>query len=90
VGTPVVSTRIGAEGLEVTQGENILLADTPIDFADAIERLVCDRDLWQRISRGGRRLVEERYSTDRMHHQLELMLAGLISRQRLPLKKGLS
>ena len=87
-GTPVVSTRIGAEGLEVTHGENILLADTPVDFAGAIERLVWDRDLWQRISRGGRRLVEERYSTDRMYHQLEWTLSGLTSHQRLPLQKG--
>ena len=78
-GTPVVSTRIGAEGLEVTHGENILLADTPVDFAGAIERLIRDRDLWQRISRGGRRLVEERYSADRMYHQLERMLSGLTS-----------
>lgn len=87
-GTPVVSTRIGAEGLEVTHGENILLADTPADFAGAIERLVGDRDLWQRISRGGRHLVEERYSTDRMFHQLESMLSGLTSNQGLTLRQG--
>ncbi len=87
-GTPVVSTRIGAEGLEVTQGENILLADTPVDFAGAVERLVQDRDLWQRISQGGRRLVEERYSADRMYHQLERVLSGLTALKRQPLKKG--
>lgn len=74
-GTPVVSTRIGAEGLEVTHGENIMLADTPGDFADAIERLVSDQDLWQRISEGGRRLVQERYSADRMYHQLKQVLS---------------
>jgi polysaccharide biosynthesis protein PslH len=87
-GTPVVSTRIGAEGLEVTHGENILLADTPVDFAGAIEHLIRDRDLWQRISRGGRRLVEQRYSADRMYHQLEQMLSGLTSLERQSLKKG--
>jgi polysaccharide biosynthesis protein PslH len=78
-GTPVVSTRIGAEGLEVTPEENILLADTPADFASAIDRLIRDRDLWQRISQGGRRLVEERYSTDRMYHQLEGILSSWTS-----------
>jgi polysaccharide biosynthesis protein PslH len=85
-GTPVVSTSVGAEGLDVTQGENILLADTPVDFASAIDRLGSDRDLWQRISRGGRRLVETHYSTDRMYYQLEGLLSGLTS----PLKKGSS
>ncbi len=84
-GTPVVSTHIGAEGLEVTHGENILLADTPVDFAGAVERLIRDRDLWQRISAGGRRLVEERYSADRMYHQLEQVLSGLTTPGRLPL-----
>ena len=84
-GTPVVSTHIGAEGLEVSHGDNILLADTPADFAGAVERLVRDRDLWQRISAGGRRLVEERYSADRMYHQLEQVLSGLITPGRLPL-----
>ena len=87
-GTPVVSTRIGAEGLAVTHGENILLADTPADFASAIERLIKDRDLWQRIAQGGRRLVEECYSTDRMNHQLQLMLSGLTSNQKQPLIEG--
>ena len=87
-GTPVVSTRIGAEGLEVTHGENIMLADTPVDFAGAVERLVWDRDLWQHISEGGRRLVEERYSADRMYHQLGQVLSGLTAPERLPLKKG--
>jgi glycosyltransferase involved in cell wall biosynthesis len=87
-GTPVVSTRVGAEGLEVTHGENILLADTPVDFAGAVERLIWDRDLWQRISRGGRCLVEERYSADRMYHQLEEVLSGLTALERQSLKKG--
>jgi polysaccharide biosynthesis protein PslH len=87
-GTPVVSTRIGAEGLEVTQGENIMLADTPADFASAIERLIGDRGLWRRVSEGGRRLVEERYSADHMYRQLEQVLTGVTATGRPPLKKG--
>lgn len=78
-GTPVVSTRIGAEGLAVTHEENILLADTPADFARAIDRLIQDRELWQRIAQSGRQLVEECYSTDRMYHQLARILANLES-----------
>jgi glycosyltransferase involved in cell wall biosynthesis len=87
-GTPVVSTRIGAEGLEVTHGENIMLADAPADFASAIERLIGDRSLWQRISDGGRRLVEERYSADRMYRQLEQVLSSVTTPGRLSTKKG--
>jgi glycosyltransferase involved in cell wall biosynthesis len=39
---PVVSTRVGAEGLDVTHGEDILLEDEPAAFADAIVRLLAD------------------------------------------------
>ena len=76
-GTPVVSTRIGAEGLEVAHERDILLADTPDEFAAMIERLVQDRDLWVRLSAAGRELVAERYSADRMYEQYRDILAAL-------------
>jgi glycosyltransferase involved in cell wall biosynthesis len=57
LGTPVVSTSKGAEGLEVTYGEDILTADAPVEFADAVLRLLDDRALrqagYQRTKVGG-------------------------------------
>ncbi len=61
LGTPVVSTGKGAEGLEVTPGENILIADEPIEFADAVLRLLGDRALRARLAANGRQLVQKRY-----------------------------
>ncbi len=61
LGTPVVSTSKGAEGLEVTHGENILIADDPRDFAEQTVRLLRDRGLRDRLARNGRRLVEAKY-----------------------------
>lgn len=61
LGTPVVSTRKGAEGLAVEDGRHLLLADTPQAFADAVLRLLQDSALWQRLSEEGRALVNERY-----------------------------
>ena len=84
LGTPVVSTPIGAEGLEVKHEENILLADTPADFARQTERLTRDRDLWTHLSHAGRRLVEEHYSVDRMYNQLAHLLGGLRRQSSLP------
>lgn len=78
-GTPVVSTRIGAEGLEVTHEDNILLADTPEEFAAMIDRLVGDRGLWQRLSDGGRHLVATRYSADRMYRLYSDILSAYTS-----------
>jgi len=63
-GTPVVSTTIGAEGLECTHEENILLADTTEDLAAACVRLLRDREECVRLGTAGRRLVEQKYSWD--------------------------
>ncbi|MSP11797.1 MAG: glycosyltransferase [Chloroflexi bacterium] len=60
-GLPIVSTTIGAEGLEYRSGENILLADTPADFAAAVARLLSDQSLAASLSQAGRRTVEEHY-----------------------------
>ena len=54
VGTPCVSTRIGAEGLALRHGEEILVVDDPDEFAAAVETLIDDEPLWQRLARQGR------------------------------------
>jgi glycosyltransferase involved in cell wall biosynthesis len=74
-GTPVVSTSIGAEGLDVTHDHDILLADTPEQFAASIERLVHDRALWERLSAAGRQLVAEKYSADTMYRHYSSILS---------------
>jgi glycosyltransferase involved in cell wall biosynthesis len=63
-GRPVVSTTIGAEGLHVADGENILLADAPEAFAAAIARLLGDAALAGRLARAGRRFVEAHHDWD--------------------------
>jgi glycosyltransferase involved in cell wall biosynthesis len=61
LGTPVVSTSKGAEGLDVVDGENILLADEPREFAAKLTRLLQSPELRQRLSAAGRNLVASRY-----------------------------
>ncbi|HEY8600247.1 MAG TPA: glycosyltransferase family 4 protein [Thermomicrobiales bacterium] len=75
-GLPVVATTIAAEGLHVTHGENILIADEPAAFADAIATLHDDADLWARLSAGGRAVVAEHFSFDTVCAQLATALAG--------------
>jgi glycosyltransferase involved in cell wall biosynthesis len=60
-GIPVVSTTIGAEGIDARHGEHLLIADTPSDFADAVERLLQDPEQAGRLAHAARTLVEERY-----------------------------
>jgi polysaccharide biosynthesis protein PslH len=58
----VVSTSVGAEGLPVQAGENILLADTPSDFADSVASLLRDPKERKRMGDSARVLVQEKYS----------------------------
>lgn len=57
----IVSTSVGAEGIEHTDGEDILLKDTPEDFSDAVITVMKDTTLRQKLEKGGRALVESRY-----------------------------
>jgi polysaccharide biosynthesis protein PslH len=70
-GIPVLSTRIGAEGLPVAHGENILLADTPADFAARIAELFEQPARAQKIGEAGRALVRANYGWDAVNRIFE-------------------
>ena len=61
-GLPVVSTGIGAEGLAVRDGENMLIADNAEAFVAAVLRLLREPDLAMHLSRAGQCTVDECYS----------------------------
>jgi glycosyltransferase involved in cell wall biosynthesis len=61
-GIPVVSTGIGVEGSGLEDGREVLVADAPADFADAVLRLYREPDLWGRVSRDGLAFVEANLS----------------------------
>ena len=61
MGKAIVSTTVGAEGLELRDGEEIFIADEPIAFADAVTRLLTDSELRRRIGENGRARVERDY-----------------------------
>ena len=60
-GNPVVSTSIGAEGLNVTNRKNILIADSPGEFADAIVQLTCNKALFEYIRLNANELAGKEY-----------------------------
>ena len=61
---PVVSTSKGAEGLAVINGEHLLIADTPGEFAAACLRLSTDEDLCRRLSDNAHAWVAQHHSID--------------------------
>ena len=61
-GVPVVSTTIGAEGLDVTDGRDIRIADTPAAFAACCAELLEDAESRGRMAREAHTMVADRYS----------------------------
>jgi glycosyltransferase involved in cell wall biosynthesis len=57
-GTPTVSTSVGVEGLGVTPGSEVLVADDAPTFAASVERLIEEEELWSRLADAGRDLIE--------------------------------
>jgi polysaccharide biosynthesis protein PslH len=60
-GVPVISTTLGAEGIQCRHGEDILLADTPAEFAFQAGRMLSDPALARRIGASGRAALLARY-----------------------------
>lgn len=61
LGTPVVTTSKGCEGIDAQDGVHLLVADTPQAFADAILRLFADPELRRRLAIQGYELVRTHY-----------------------------
>ena len=59
---PVVSTQLGAAGLDAVNGESIILADTPDHFSKSIECLLTHPELRQKIAIAGRELFQQKYT----------------------------
>lgn len=81
MGLPVVSTTVGAEGIDVTSGEDIVLADGADDFAQATVRVLSDPALATRIADNGRRLMREQYGWDRVGERLLAIYRQVIEKQ---------
>jgi len=76
-GLPVVSTPIGAEGIEVRDGENILIADGAEAFAKATVRVLRDGELNAGLRAAGRAWVEEKYAWQVVYGRVDAVYDGL-------------
>jgi glycosyltransferase involved in cell wall biosynthesis len=67
----IVSTRIGAEGIDVSHERDLLLSDTPAELAESIVRVLSDPELARRLGQNARELAEKRYAWSAIVNQLE-------------------
>jgi len=71
MGKAIVSTTLGAEGIEAVSERDLFIADEPTAFADAVNRLLAEPSLATRIGQSARRLAVERYSWSEAARVLE-------------------
>ena len=85
MGTPVVTTSVGKEGIDANHETHLLIADTPETFAQSIIRLMKNPVLAEQLSENGKKLVREKYSLEAVGGLWEnLLLAEIESFKRRP------
>jgi glycosyltransferase involved in cell wall biosynthesis len=75
---PVVSTSVGADGLDVRDGVHLLLADDAEGFAEACRRLLTDADLRGRLVDAAEELFVERYESTRVREQVQRLVRDVV------------
>lgn len=76
-GIPTVSTEIGAEGLEIENGEHYLLGKSDDDFSEAVIELLNNKEKWEAIQSSGREIAKEKYMWNNHLKELEDYLSDL-------------
>lgn len=83
MGKAMVSTKVGVEGLPVASGQNLLIADRPQEFANAVLRLLDDATLRRTIGQNARALVEAGYGWPQVTDSFEAILSRVVSGEEL-------
>ena len=74
-GVPVVATSIAVEGMGLTDREDILVADEPLNFARSVIELYWSNELWTQLSENGIRKTRDLYSTETAQKKLEVLFS---------------
>lgn len=71
--TPVISTRVGAEGLQLTADRDLVVNETPAEMTAAILEAIRQPEQFRDMAENGRRRVLDRYSWDPLAEQLDAL-----------------
>jgi GT2 family glycosyltransferase len=74
-GVPVIATSLAVEGMKLSDREDILVADGPEDFAQALVELYESEELWNRLSENALRKTRILYSPEAARQKLEFLLS---------------
>lgn len=90
MGKPVVSTSVGVEGLEFTQGEDILIEDRPVEFAHVVADLLSDPQRCRSLGEAARRNTEKHYGRPALVAALRVGLEKIADRVSRDVRKDTS
>lgn len=90
MGKPMVSTTVGCEGVDVRDGEHLLIGDSAQDFAKNVLRLLEEPELGGQLGRAGRELMEREYSWKRAGELLETVYERVANPHRPPSQNALA
>ncbi|MDP4235251.1 MAG: glycosyltransferase family 4 protein, partial [Bacteroidota bacterium] len=78
LGTPVITTAIGAAGIEgVIDRMHVLVSETDEDFVNSAISLLADTEECRRIARNARKLIEQRYTWERIFDNFDKIISGV-------------
>ena len=77
---PIVSTRVGMEGLNTKPGEHVLIGDTPKEIADHVVKLIKSPSLAETLAKAARKLVEEHFDYASITKKLEAVYEEQVSK----------
>src|SRR5712671_3919411 len=83
-GLPIVTTTVGAEGMQLIHGQHALISDDAHTFADCIVRLYHDESLWDTISQQGCAFIRSEFSLPHLQSQIRKVLARAAAIQPKP------
>jgi GT2 family glycosyltransferase/SAM-dependent methyltransferase len=76
-GIPLITTTIGAEGMNLTNGENAIIEDSAGAFANKAVELYNNREQWEKLATNGRKHIETEFSTARLDSQIARIMERL-------------
>ncbi len=81
LGKVIISTNIGAEGIDLIEGEHILFANTKEEFVEAIKTCIDAPEKMKRIAKNARKFIEENYDAKRIAKTVVTQYQKIIKRQ---------
>lgn len=81
LGTPVIATTRAATGLDVKDGHDIVVANTPQEISDAVVRVLKDADFRAALSRNGRKTIEDQYDWNIIGQKLDAFMQQIVGKK---------